>query len=200
MDLARYSALPDSIKYIPPMEAILQLEKSARWPDDFSAIQKIKLAFFVGIADALRVQDEKIRTAVAPDSDATKTDIHDNCSLEVLTPSGFAFRLWIYHDREKRLLDRIISDSNAAPGMVATAKDAFRIHETRFLHLPRHHAAVAALSHCYPSYAPTVRSVVRWLEAHMLLAHISHPLVELTKSYGRRMRKWLLSVAVGGQN
>ncbi|KAG8693881.1 hypothetical protein FRC11_002594, partial [Ceratobasidium sp. 423] len=101
MDLARYSTLPDSIKYISPMEAILQLEKSARWPDDLAAIQKIKLAFFVGIADALRAQDGNIRTAVALDADATETDIHDNCSLEVLTPSGFAFRLRIYHDREK---------------------------------------------------------------------------------------------------
>ncbi|KAG8697351.1 hypothetical protein FRC11_000091, partial [Ceratobasidium sp. 423] len=100
---------------------------------------------------ALRVQDENIRTAVAPDSGATKTDIHDNCSLEVLTPSGFAFQLWIYHDHEKTLLDGIISDSNAAPGMVAAAQDALRIHETRFLHMPRHHAAVAALSHWYPS-------------------------------------------------
>ncbi|KAG8708598.1 hypothetical protein FRC11_006343 [Ceratobasidium sp. 423] len=162
MDLARYSALPDSIKYIPPMDAILQLEKSARWPDDLAAIQKIKLAFFVGIADALRARDEKIRTAVAPDSDATETNIHDNCSLETL-------------------LDGIISDSNAAPGMVAAAQDALRIHETRFLHMPRHHAAVAALSHRCPSYVPTIRLVVRWLGVHMLLAHISHPLMELTK-------------------
>ncbi|CAE6446111.1 unnamed protein product [Rhizoctonia solani] len=179
LDIARYGALPDSIKYIPPMEAILQLEKSARWPDDLAAIQKIKLAFFVGIADALRAQDEKIRTAVALDSDATDTDIHDNCSLEILTPSGFAFRLRIYHDREKTLLNGIISDSKAASGIVAVAKDALRIHEARFLHAPRHHAAVAALSHRYPSYAPTVRLVVRWLGAHLLLTHISHALVEL---------------------
>ncbi|CAE6493644.1 unnamed protein product [Rhizoctonia solani] len=179
MDLARYGSLPDSIKYIPPMEAILQLEKSARWPDDLGAIQKIKLAFLVGIADALRAQDANIRTAVALDSDATETDIHDNCSLEVLTPSGFAFHLRIYHDREKTLLNGIISDSGAAPGMVAAAKDALRIHETRFLHMPRHHAAVAALSHRYPSYAPTVRLLARWLGAHLLSTHIPHPLVEL---------------------
>ncbi|KAG8729327.1 hypothetical protein FRC11_009037, partial [Ceratobasidium sp. 423] len=70
MDLARYSALPDSIKYISPMELILQLEKSVRWPDDLAAIQKIKLAFFVGIADALRVQDET-KTSVQP-SDPTR--------------------------------------------------------------------------------------------------------------------------------
>ncbi|KAF8751089.1 U3 small nucleolar RNA-associated protein 22 [Rhizoctonia solani] len=158
LDIARYGALPDSIKYVPPMEAILQLEKSARWPDDLAAIQKIKLAFFVGIADALRAQDEKIRTAVALDSDATETDIHDNCSLEILAPSGFAFRLRIYHDREKTLLDGIISDTKLPLG---------------------HHAAVAALGHRYPSYAPTVRLVVRWLGAHLLLTHISHALVEL---------------------
>ncbi|KAB5588975.1 U3 small nucleolar RNA-associated protein [Ceratobasidium theobromae] len=179
MDLARHGVLPDSLKYIPPMEAILQLEKSARWPDDLAAIQKIKLAFFVGIADGLRAQDEKIHVEVALDSDAAETDIHDNCSLEVLTPAGFAFRLRIYHDREKTLLDGIISDPKVLPWVVAGAKDALRIHEMRFLHAPRHHAAVAALSHRFPVYAPTVRLVVRWLGAHLLLTHVSHELVEL---------------------
>lgn len=179
VDLARYRALPDSIKYISPMEAVLQLEKSARWPDDLAAIQKVKLAFFVGIADALRAQDTNIRAAVALDSDATETDIHDNCSLEVLTPAGFAFRLRIYHDREKTLLDGIISDSKATPGAIAAAKDALRIHETRFVHAPRHHAAVAALTHRYPAYGPAIRLTVRWLGAHLLLPHVPHPLVEL---------------------
>ncbi|KAG8737938.1 hypothetical protein FRC10_007518 [Ceratobasidium sp. 414] len=179
IDLARYSKLPDSIKYIPPMEVVLQLEKSARWPDDLAAIQKIKLAFFVGIADALRAQDDNIRAAIALDSDASETDVHDNCSLEVLTPSGFAFRLRIYHDREKTLLDGVISDKKEAPGVVATAKDALRVHETRFVHSPRHHAAVAALAHQFPSFAPAVRLTLRWLGAHLLLHHIPHPLVEL---------------------
>ncbi|KAG9088526.1 hypothetical protein FS749_002095 [Ceratobasidium sp. UAMH 11750] len=161
------------------MGVVLQLEKSARWPDDLAAIQKIKLAFFVGIADALRAQDDNFRAAVALDPDAGEADIHDNCSLEVLTPSGFAFRLRIYHDREKTLLDGIISDRKAAPSVVATAKDALRVHETRFVHAPRHHAAVAALAHRFPSYTPAVRLTLRWLGAHLLLHHIPHPLVEL---------------------
>ncbi|KAH7323328.1 Nrap protein [Rhizoctonia solani] len=174
MDLARYASLPDSIKYIPPMDAILQLEKSARWPDDLAAIQKLKLAFFVGIADALRAQDPKIRTSIALDPDATESDIHDNCSLEVVTPAGFAFRFRIYHDREKTLLDAAVGT-----GRDGRVGGALRLHETRFLYLPRHHAAVAALSHRFPSFAPTVRLVVRWLGAHLVLTHISHPLVEL---------------------
>ncbi|CAE6500930.1 unnamed protein product [Rhizoctonia solani] len=177
LDLARYRTLPDAIKYIPPIDAVLQLEKSARWPDDLAAIQKLKLAFFVGIADALRAQDAKVRTAVALDSDATGADIHDNCSLEVVTPAGFAFRLRIYHDREKTLLEGIIE--SGAGSEVGAAKDALRVHETRFVYMPRHHAAVAALSHRFPSYAPTVRLAVRWLGAHLLLTHISHELVEL---------------------
>ncbi|CAE6501093.1 unnamed protein product [Rhizoctonia solani] len=173
MDLARYGSLPESIKYIPPMDAILQLEKSARWPDDLAAIQKLKLAFFVGIADALRAQDPQIRTSVALDPDATELDVHDNCSLEVVTPAGFAFRFRIYHDREKTLLDAAKADGDPRVG------GALRLHETRFLYLPRHHAAVAALSHRFPSYAPTVRLVVRWLGAHLVLTHVSHPLIEL---------------------
>ncbi|CAE6452704.1 unnamed protein product [Rhizoctonia solani] len=173
MDLARYGSLPESIKYIPPMDAILQLEKSARWPDDLAAIQKLKLAFFVGIADALRAQDPQIRTSVALDPEATELDVHDNCSLEVVTPAGFAFRFRIYHDREKTLLDAAKADGDPRVG------GALRLHETRFLYLPRHHAAVAALSHRFPSYAPTVRLVVRWLGAHLVLTHVSHPLIEL---------------------
>ncbi|CAE6459247.1 unnamed protein product [Rhizoctonia solani] len=175
LDLARYKSLPDSIKYLPPLDTVLQLEKSARWPDDLAAIQKLKLAFFVGIADALRAHDPKIQTAVALDPGTSETDIRDNCSLEVVTPSGFAFRLRIYHDREKTLLDGMIESGSSA----GAARDALRVHETRFVYMPRHHAAVAALSHRYPSYAPTVRLVVRWMGAHLLLTHISHELIEL---------------------
>ncbi|QRV78620.1 U3 small nucleolar RNA-associated protein 22 [Ceratobasidium sp. AG-Ba] len=179
VDLARYATLPDSVKYIPAMDVILQLEKSARWPDDLAAIQKIKLAFFVGIADALRAQDDKMRTEVVLDSDATETDIHDNASLEVLTPSGFAFRMRIYHDREKTLLDGIISDKKSTPKAVAHAKYALNLHELRFVHAPRHHAAAAALGHRFPSYAPAVRLTLRWAGVHLLLPHIPQELVEL---------------------
>jgi U3 small nucleolar RNA-associated protein 22 len=140
--------------------------------------KKIKLAFFVGIADALRDQNADIRTVTAPDSDVSESDIHDNCALEILTPLGFAFRFRIYHDQEKALLDGIVSDSKAAPGAVVAAKDALRVHEMLFTHATRHHPAVAALTHQLPSYAPTVRLTIRWLGARLLWPHIAHALVE----------------------
>jgi U3 small nucleolar RNA-associated protein 22 len=154
-------------------------ERSARWPDGLAAIETIKLAFFVGIANALRDQDNDIHAVVALDSDVSEAGIHDNCALEVLTPFGFAFRFRVYHDREKALLDGIISDSKAAPGVLVAAKDALRVHEMPFIHAARHYAAVAALTHQLPLYAPTVRGPISLMRSSNSLFYASFSNLEL---------------------
>jgi U3 small nucleolar RNA-associated protein 22 len=47
------ASMPTCLRFIPSMEVILEFEKSAKWPDDLHAIQRIKLAFFERVASAL---------------------------------------------------------------------------------------------------------------------------------------------------
>ena len=44
--LTSRNRLPVAASYLPIMEVVIEFEKSACWPDDLRAIQKIKLVFF----------------------------------------------------------------------------------------------------------------------------------------------------------
>ena len=178
--------------YMPLMEIILEFEKSSKWPDDLRAVQKVKLAFFERIAVALMASVAGLKaTVVVGDGMISHSEIHDQARLDIITPSGWAFSARIYHDREATLLDQII-ETNApilphvkrAPEADGKenqqALEARQAYTQRFIHAPRHHRAIASLSHRFSAYAGTVRLVKRWLASHWLLrGHISEEAVEL---------------------
>ncbi|PFH49460.1 hypothetical protein AMATHDRAFT_178762 [Amanita thiersii Skay4041] len=187
--------LPPNARYMPSMEIILQFEKSARWPDDLKAIQKMKLAFFEHVATCLMAQEEDLRASIVTGDGVNDSEVLDRASLEIVTPEGWAFSARIWHDREVMLLDRILdakarkmphvtvkkSDSDDKNGKeYQEALAAKWVYTKRFIHAPRHHRAIAGLCHMYSAFAGTVRLVKRWLAAHWLLhAHISEEAVEI---------------------
>ncbi|EMD32469.1 hypothetical protein CERSUDRAFT_108867 [Gelatoporia subvermispora B] len=184
------SALPPAARYLAPMELVIEFEKSARWPDDLRAIQKIKLAFFERLASALMTAHPGLSAHVAVGDGVTTSEIQDQAAIEVITTDGWAFRARIWHDREATLLERAIDDKPHVPKHLkqgegdarerALAAAALEVYTRRFVHAPRHHRAVAALSHRFTAYSGTVRLVKRWLAAHWLLrGHISEEVVEL---------------------
>ncbi|KAJ6612257.1 Nrap protein [Mycena sp. CBHHK59/15] len=184
-------SLPQNARYLPSMEMILQFEKSAKWPDDLRAIQKIKLAFFERMASALMTSVEGLKATVVVGDGVSLSEIQDNARLEMVTADGWAFSARIWHDREATLLDRIITGQNPLPHInVRTEKkkgkehqeavDAKELYVRRFIHAPRHHRAVAALNHRFAAYAPTVRLVKRWLASHWVMhGHVTEEAVEI---------------------
>ncbi|KAJ7352492.1 Nrap protein [Mycena albidolilacea] len=184
-------SLPPNARYLPSMEMILQFEKSAKWPDDLRAIQKIKLAFFERMASAIMTSVKGLIATVVVGDGVNTSEIQDNSRLEIVTPDGWAFSARIWHDREATLLDRLISGKNALPHINVPlekkkgkehheAVDAKEVYVRRFIHGPRHHRAVAALNHRFAAYSSTVRLVKRWLASHWLLhGHISEEAVEI---------------------
>ncbi|OCH85324.1 Nrap protein [Obba rivulosa] len=187
------SALPPSARYLAPMELILEFEKSTRWPDDLRAIQKIKLAFLERLASALMTAHPGLVARVVVGDGMTTSEIQDQSTLEVITAEGWAFLARIWHDREATLLERAIDDKPHIPKHLkrqmqsegdsherVAALAAREVYGRRFVHAPRHHRAIAALSHRYTAYSGTVRLVKRWLAAHWLLrGHVSEEVVEL---------------------
>jgi U3 small nucleolar RNA-associated protein 22 len=175
LDLDRYSALPHCANFVPTMDFILQFEKSSKWPDDLRAIQKVKLAFFETIAQSLQKQFPDATISIRIDNSIT--ELADNSSLEILLSSGFAFRGMIHHDRELILLERTIGD---AVGTDRREREfAINLHKSRFRLSPRHHAAIAALNHRYPSFSLATRLVKRWFSAHYVAPHIPTEMLEL---------------------
>lgn len=179
-------ALPTPLRYLPQIPIVLEFEKSSKWPDDLCAIQKIKLAFFETIASALMTANPGLRAAVHIEQPCD-SDIQDHASLEILTLEGWSFSARIWHDREAVLLERLASSvktpvnphpqSSKDQRMACRAMD---LYTRRFIHAPRHHRAIATLSHRYIAYPGTVRLVKRWLASHWVLGiHVSEEAVEM---------------------
>lgn len=178
VDVSRVISSPECLGYIPAADILVQFESSGRWPDDLVAIQKIKLAF---MAKLCQVIETTVRGASAEVLlEAGAPDVQDHATLEVLMPSGVAFHLKIYHDRERTLLTRMVSEPEYSSERLRTiAQETYDLHVRRFTSSPRHHAAISTLHHQFPSYATSTRLVKRWLSAHLLMTHIPEEMVEL---------------------
>jgi U3 small nucleolar RNA-associated protein 22 len=173
--------IPSNAQYMEPMQLVLQFEKSAKWPDELQAIQKIKLAFFERMARDLMASVSGLVARVVVASLSPRPVIEDQARLEIITPDGWAFHIRIWHDREATLLDRILEESTKKGKKIRNMESqvkpkdkqhAIMAKETyvrNFLHAPLHHRAVAALHHRFSAYSGTVRLVKRWLASHWLL-------------------------------
>jgi len=184
--------LPANARYQMPIDIILEFEKSSRWPDDIKAVQTIKLAFFEKLATALIESVPGLKAKVVIGDGVHSSPLLDKSALEIVTPEGWAFHAHIWHDREVNLLDNIIGGKASLLPHIVTQKkekktpehyeaiEAKEVYMRRFIHLPRHHRAIAALSHHYTAFSGTVRLAKRWLASHWLLhGHITEEVVEL---------------------
>lgn len=176
------SSTPDCASFLGAQEIVLTFESSGRWPDEPRAIQAMKLAFCERLAELLPTKVSGLQANVTLDPDASVPTIQDQASLELILPSGFAFRARIHHERERVLLQRIIADKlGESPARRDEANRALERWSRRFTRGPAHHAAVSALSHRYIAYGETVRLLKRWVRAHMLDAegHVPDEALEL---------------------
>lgn len=175
VDLERMKAAPECLHYIPAIDVLMQFESSRRWPDDLVAIQKVKMAFMVKLATLLQEAGHRASVALEPNA----PDIQDHAAVEVVA-NGFAFRLRVYHDRERTLLERMIEDADlGSEKLRAIAQQTYDLHVRRFTSAPRHHAAISTLHHLFPSYASACRLLKRWFSSHMLASHLPAEFIEL---------------------
>jgi len=181
------SALPPWARYTPAMDIIIEFEKSPRWPDDLSAILKMKLAFFEHIARSLMKAVDGLTARVVVDNPSPSASFQDRGRLEILTTEGWAFSASIWHQREATLLDRMVEGEpnrpfapKPSPREKQAAMKAKETYTRQFIAAPSHHRAVSNLCYRYPGFSGTVRLVKRWLASHWLLdVHVSQEAVEL---------------------
>ncbi|KAG6807504.1 hypothetical protein H0H92_007256, partial [Tricholoma furcatifolium] len=194
--------LPPTARYQAPIRAVIEFERSSRWPDDLRAIQSMKLAFFERLAGGLMASSDKegegVLARVVTGAGGPSSEIIDQSFVEIITPSGWAFHLSIYNPHECTLLDRIISEyTKPLPPVLRAQRNAQNAdgkktreyhlaieakehHDKTFVHAPTHHRAITSLCHSYPAFSGTVRLVKRWLAAHWLLGgHVSEEAAEL---------------------
>ncbi|KAI9373225.1 Nrap protein [Aspergillus egyptiacus] len=176
--LLRYTALHADRSHGPvPVDVVLQFESSARWPDDFVAIQMTKVAFLVKIGDALTESGEFSSARVGLENEQSK--VLNNAFLDVTYISGVLFRLRIHHDREQTLLERRVKEQGVSPQTKQEIAHALAAYKREFLHCPRLTQAIRTLCTRFPVLSPTIRLAKYWFSCHLFDAHINEELIEL---------------------
>ena len=165
------------LRRIQPIDVCVQFEASARWPDDLLAIQGMKVAFLVKIAELLSRTTPEMDMRLGLENEDRKA--LNTAFLDVLYAPGLAFRLRIHHDREPTLLERALRESSSGLGGredVALALSAYR---RNFIQGPLQNQSLRVLCTRFPLLSPCIRLLKRWRNAHMLSPHISGELIEL---------------------
>ena len=170
--------VPDVASYLPAHEIAITFESSGKWPDEVEALQAIKAAFCEAISHeiATKIEGSQCRVVLS----GTSNPLEDQVLLELILPSGFAFHIRVHHERERALLEHIVTDRFETGLRKKRAKAALQVWERRFVVAPRHHLLIANVGHKFASFGGAVRLVKRWISSRMLGEHmIAEELIEL---------------------
>jgi U3 small nucleolar RNA-associated protein 22 len=166
-----WKRLPNTAKYVEPMDVHIQLESSSSWPDDVRVIQKTKVAFYLALKDVLVSEHKSYQATIVSNlsSDALveMTGLHDY--LDVVTGSGYVFRIRIHHERELQLLDAQLKNKTATALTLEQCRAAKDVYTRLFVHLPAHTLQVQAACQRFVSLSGTIRLLKRWLSSHLFL-------------------------------
>lgn len=161
--LLREKNLGMAPRHVSPIEATIQLSLSGKWPEELEAIRKIKAAFHIQIAEALRKQYDLKAQGGLNHIDIMK--------------DGFVFRLTVAHQKEIVLLKQQIGDDGVIKYRDNNESTEL---EKKLFYLPKLTSALHGLHSQQPSFGPACCLAKRWLSAHLLDdSHISDVVVEL---------------------
>ena len=162
---------------VQPCAVVVHFEGSGRWPDEIVAGQRTKIAFLLKIGSLLEEAVQDLTARVGLENEGR--DYFNNAFLDVLQPSGAAFRLRIQNEREQELLQQQLKDKNLDPRSREETVLALAAYQRDFVQAPTHTQTLCTLCTRYPLLSPTVRLVKKWFAAHLLSGHVSDEFIEL---------------------
>eukprot|EP00003_Mantamonas_plastica_P025625 TRINITY_DN506_c0_g1_i7.p1 TRINITY_DN506_c0_g1~~TRINITY_DN506_c0_g1_i7.p1 ORF type:complete len:967 (+),score=365.77 TRINITY_DN506_c0_g1_i7:130-3030(+) len=147
------SSNSSGLKYVRPIELVLQFETSGKWPeDDVAAIVHLKAAFYLQMSSALKKQK-----SIASSCTAHFIDI---------AYEGLVFRVFIYHLRELILHSKTNKIEAANAGR-------------QLMDLPKHSSYIHAFHKRNVSYGPTVKLAKRWMHSQLFSGYVREEAIEL---------------------
>ena len=160
-----------------PANICLVFEGSGWWPNDISAVQRIKIAFLIKMGELLEESTECLTARLGFENNNQKC--LNIAFLDIHYSSGVSFRLRMHHEHELNLLERLLkAPSHTAASRQETAS-ALSIYKRVFIQGPLHTQAIQILSTRFPLLSPSIRLMKKWRDSHMLSFHISDELIEL---------------------
>ncbi|MCJ1414557.1 hypothetical protein MMC32_000884 [Xylographa parallela] len=162
-----------------PMDITVQFEGSNRWPEDMTAIQMTKVAFSLKLGELLEEAIPGLIARLGLENQNPSQNLLNASFLDIVPPNQPAFRLRIHHELELSLLSRRLQDKSLDVHSREAAASAIAAHKRTFVHLPAHTQAITTLCTRFPVLSPSIRLLKHWCASHLLLGHLSDPLIEL---------------------
>ncbi|KAJ3320289.1 Nucleolar protein 6 [Boothiomyces sp. JEL0866] len=144
-----------------PPEFLIEFETSGKWPDDISAIETMKRAFYIKIATAFAEKDSETVGTVC-------VGLNNESYLQIVHSSGYLFKVRIYVGRIIYLLENIVK---VAPPHKKPALALYKQnYTTSSINRPIHASLIGNLCLRFPFLGFTIRLAKRWLASQMLLS------------------------------
>lgn len=160
-----------------PASIYVQFEGSTRWPDDFAAIQRTKIAFLLKIGELLEESTSGFVAKLGLENQQHR--LLNQAFIDLIHPAGSTFRLRIHHERELSILEQSGRDKSYDFGEREKIAFAISLYKRDFIQRPLHTQAVRTLCTRFPLLSPSIRIMKKWRDSHLLSLHISDELVEV---------------------
>ncbi|XP_067056195.1 nucleolar protein 6-like [Acropora muricata] len=158
--------IPSEIRntaWCPAFQVMLQFETSGKWPNELTAVQHVKAAFHIKLAELLRTKCSLVTVASPKHIDVQK--------------EGFVFSIKIMHHGELTLLKKMVKEKKT--GDEEKAKEL----EKEIVHLPLLASFLHGIKQKFIGFSGTVRLSKRWISAQLLSDHVTEECVELLVTY-----------------
>ncbi|KAI8973737.1 Nrap protein [Mycotypha africana] len=176
VDFRNIIAYPLTARYVDAMDVVVHIESSAKFPDDLDALQKVKHAFLLKLAEEFKTRYQV--DAVVVDDVREKNPWAIRGYLDVYY-FGYIFRCHIHLEQEATLLQKIVNSKTATIMNQNLAKDALEKYMYRLRYQQLHTFYIQAMCAKYTAFSSTVRLVKRWFGAHLLSNHVAEEVIEL---------------------
>lgn len=176
VDFGNIDAYPTSARFVPAMDVSVQLERSGKWPDDVVAMQKVKHAFHLKIAEVFKEKYGSQCTVVNSVEQANPLGAAGY--LDVFY-HGFVFRCHLLVEQEGELLEQLVTSKTTPVPQRVMAEKALQSYQQLFQHRREHTFHIQALCARYPAFSTTMRLTKRWFGAHLLSAQVPEEVMEL---------------------
>ncbi|KHJ31757.1 putative pre-rrna processing protein utp22 [Erysiphe necator] len=160
-----------------PADVLIEFEGSGKWPDDLTAIQRVKASFLLRIGKLLEETNKNIKPRLGLENE---NQYLQNCSfLDVIYLDGPVFRLRVHCDKEQTILERQIKNKSTERHLRDEAVLALSAYKRHYVQLPLLTQSISI--HCTrsPLLSSSIRLVKLWLNHHMLCRHFSEEIIEM---------------------
>ncbi|GLG96489.1 Nucleolar protein 6 [Gryllus bimaculatus] len=162
-----FSSCKNLPQYHAPVEAVMTLELSGKWPQNLEAVRRLKAAFCVQMAKALRKECKLCAQAHIDFVDIWK--------------DGFVFRIWLAALKEVSLMKQRV-DALGVVGYHDTPETMAL--EQKLVLLPKLTSSLHGLHQQFPGSGPTVCLAKRWLSSQLMgPPHFPDLVIELLVAY-----------------